>query len=145
MERAIRIQLPAVLADIDETVDGEPGHPSPVLVFDIGCDICRITVPWQVAIAARLEVGAPVEVELRLRTQAKMGGTGCAVPQSPALATNLDGSRSSVVGHLEHASRDFWVTRKPLFGRKQFEEGAKVPVVQPVVLVALAQRFCPLA
>lgn len=66
MERAIRIQLQAVLADIDETVDGEPGHPCPVLVIDLGCDLCRIAVPWPVALAVGLEVGAAVEVELRL-------------------------------------------------------------------------------
>ena len=61
----IRLALTGTVADLDEIpADDASDTPAAVLVVDIGGDLCRVTLPWALRLAAKLDVGTPVGVEL---------------------------------------------------------------------------------
>ncbi|MFO1307085.1 MAG: hypothetical protein U1F64_01380 [Burkholderiales bacterium] len=67
----IRLALTGTVADLDELpADDASNTPAAVLVVDIGGDLCRVTLPWALRLAAKLDVGTPVGVELVVPLQA---------------------------------------------------------------------------
>lgn len=67
----IRLALTGTVADLDEIpVDDAGETPVTVLVVDIDGDLCRVTLPWALRLAAKLDVGTRVGVELVFPLQA---------------------------------------------------------------------------
>jgi len=68
MQVALEFVLAGTIADVDATVDGEPAHPSLVLIVETGAEFARIVVPPATWSQPRelLQIGRAVRVRRSL-------------------------------------------------------------------------------